>query len=231
MLGETTAGVTAGASIALIDALFRLVVLSIILERALAFIFEIRLAPPLWLLKRWRRSRGQAEPQNTEDLPLISEIIGSSLKAAVTYLAALLLCKIFTFDILAAVFGKAPPDPNLDIWLTAAVVSGGSAGAIKLFQEVLGLSKTARDAARETREEEAQARLAKAQADRAAADLALDQTRKQTKLIRSAPAPLAGASPQSMVLATSQPWALRPEPHHSKEVQPLPSKLKLNASS
>jgi hypothetical protein len=208
-----------GASADLIQALFKVVVLAIVLERGLSFIFEIRLAGP-----RLRR-RLPGEPE----APMIAEILGATIKAGITYVAAFGLCFGFGFDVFGPLFGVKPVagPPVLEVFLTAAVVAGGSAGAIKLFQDVLGMSKTARDAAREAREEEAKARLAKAQSDRAVAELTVRQTQQQQEQVRLAEQEAVqkrfstttpSAAPR---LAASQPWTLRPAPAPSG-VQPLP---------
>ena len=168
-------------------------------------------------------------------MPLLSDFLGSPVKAVLTYAAALLLCMLFDFDIFTAIFPSAPSKhTSLVLWLTAAVVAGGSAGAIKLFQDVLGLSKTARDASRDAREAEAQARLSKAQADKAIADVALQQAQQQKELLEvtgSTALKLAQSgqtAPQtSFHVATSQPWSLRPTPSLKVGVKSLPALLKL----
>ncbi len=208
-----------GASADLIQALFKLVVLAIVLERGLSFVFEIRLAP----LRGRKRLPGQPED------PMIAEVFGATVKAVITYAAAFGLCFEFGFDVFGPLFGVKPADgpPLLDVFLTAAVVAGGSAGAIKLFQDVLGMSKTARDAAREAREEEAKARLAKAQSDRAVAELTVRQTQQQQEQARLAEQEalqkrFATTTPSAAPrLAAAQPWTLRPAPQPTG-VEPLP---------
>jgi hypothetical protein len=211
----------AGASAELIQALFQLVILSLMLERGLSFVFEIRLAPPRGF------SPGKRTKADEKTYPMIAEVLGAGLKALITYVVSAGLCFAFGFDVFKFIFtdGKTL-GPVLDIFLTAAVVAGGSAGAIKLFQDVLGLSKTARDAAREAKEEEAKARLAKAASDRAASEFALEQTKRLRERTKEADqAALAGRFPAGKSapasLAASQPWTLRPPPSQP-DVEDLP---------
>ncbi len=140
----------------IIEKLFQLAVVSILLERALAFVFEIRFSGPR-LDARAERPRG----------PMLAEMLGGTAKAAIAVGTAWAVCRTFEFEVLTAVFQgveRAGAPDEVNVLLTALIVAGGSAGSIKLFQDVLGLGKVARDASREAREAEAELRSLEARA-------------------------------------------------------------------
>jgi hypothetical protein len=99
-------------------ALVLIVVLALVLERALAIVFEWGVWD-VWLAK-------------------------TRLRAPIALLVSYIICASLHFDILM-VIGNQPASnfaiSNVGVFLTAATVAGGSKGAIKLFQDVLGFSK------------------------------------------------------------------------------------------
>ena len=104
----------------LLGALTMLVILSLVLERALAVFFE-------WGV--WR--------------DWISE---RHLRAPVAFVASYWVCIWADFDVLAVMFAKSggySGDFSFGTFATAAVVAGGSKGAILLFQGVLGFGREA----------------------------------------------------------------------------------------
>ena len=102
--------------------LLLLVVLAMLLERALAVVFEYH----------WFRRLSETVP---------------GLKAPLALLASWAVCGHTGFDILVSLFappvGPAAPTA-LGIVVTSAVVAGGSAGAMTLFQGVMGFGRDAR---------------------------------------------------------------------------------------
>jgi hypothetical protein len=154
--------------------LFRLLVLSLLLERALAFVFELRL--PLFVARRRADWLETAKPGTTRGR-LVGEAIPSWVKALVTLAVAFLMVQHVDLRLMRALLvpgagGQLPAQMAdwLEYLLSSLVVAGGSAGAIKLFQDVLGFGKAARDASRDAAEAEAQMRVTKAKADLAAAE-------------------------------------------------------------
>jgi hypothetical protein len=99
-----------------------LVVLAMLLERALAVVFEYH----------WFRRLAEMVP---------------GLKTPLVLLASWAVCSHAGFDILASLFppsvGSATPTA-LGVAVTSAVVAGGSAGAMSIFQGVMGLGRDAR---------------------------------------------------------------------------------------
>ena len=106
----------------LILVFLKLVVLSMVLERAMILLFEWR-----W----YERFFG-----------------GRGLKVPITYMVALAICKHLKFNVFYAIMNPLVSAPNevpdgIGIYLTAAVLAGGSAGAITLFQGVMRMTKSA----------------------------------------------------------------------------------------
>lgn len=135
--------------------LARLVVLAFLIERGLALIFD----------HRWYRAY----------------LDGRGFKAIIAFVVALGICLYYDFDVVAALL-EPTAITNAGLTITALIVGGGSAAAVKLFQDVLGFSRDAREQLKEVRrleaeaekkeaearQEEARARIAKARQEAAA---------------------------------------------------------------
>lgn len=121
--------------------LFQLVVLSLVLERGMFIAFDIK----------WWRDK-----------------IDSGAKAAITIGVAVVICFIHDFDIIARVTDSDKSETIIGIFLSGMIVAGGSAGAKRLMQDFLSLSRAARD--QKKAEEQAQLKEAQAQQARAEAD-------------------------------------------------------------
>ena len=124
-------------------ALGNLAVAALIVERALAFIFEHE-----WF-KRWTT--------NDDDS---SRFPG--LKGLFTITISLVISFGYGLDILGIVFDD-PSHQTLGRILTGFVIAGGSSGVLAVFQGYLGMGKDSRDAIM-------QAKIAKAESDRKVAD-------------------------------------------------------------
>jgi hypothetical protein len=103
-----------------LEILARVAIMAMLLERALALLFEQKVF----------RDR----------------IDRSGLKEIIVLAVAWGVCATLKFDALSAIFDPSTISSSMGIFLTAAVVAGGSKGAVRLFQEVL---KFGRDAQRE----------------------------------------------------------------------------------
>lgn len=97
--------------------LAQLVILAMIMERGLYFIFDYKL---------WREALSKF-----------------ALKGPISFALALFICWYYDYDILARIL-----DPeaitNVGIGITAAILAGGSVGAITLFQDILKFSREGR---------------------------------------------------------------------------------------
>lgn len=160
---------------ALITAFFKVSALALILERAMACVLELKFPQvPSW--RRWWHARGTADAVSLKSLPQLT--LGEWLPSFVKGLIAIGLSWSLVWQLelkLLAAFAEGSTgkvDALLDSIVTALVVSGGSAAAIKLFQDTLGLGKLSRDASQEAFEAEARARAAKASAEVEAARVA-----------------------------------------------------------
>lgn len=93
------------------EVLSTVVVLSILLERALAIVFEHRQFIP-WLDK-------------------------NGMKMPIAFVTSLIVCVFWKFDALSMIVLRDSTHP-LGYVITAAVIAGGSKGSVKLFRDVLG---------------------------------------------------------------------------------------------
>ncbi|SEP73723.1 hypothetical protein [Nitrosomonas ureae] len=139
-------------------ALLLLVALAMLLERALAIIFEYH-----WF---------QILAQKIE-----------GLKTPIALLVSWFTCQHVQFDVLSRLFPPANgvPEPTaIGIIITAAVVAGGSAAAITLFQGVLNVGRDARTSLIEANKAKSEADLAeeKSRKDKAEAEAAEAKAKK-----------------------------------------------------
>ena len=102
------------------EVLAGLVVLALLVERALAVLFESR-----FFLKRWK---------------------GKSLKELIAFIVAVLACWYWDFDAVSMIFLKEKVT-LLGMVITGGVVAGGGKGSIKLFRDVMGFKSTAQQEA------------------------------------------------------------------------------------
>lgn len=146
---QQTAQIDMGA---LTNALLALVILSFFVERGLATLFDWKRIQP-WLTER-------------------------QAKVPIAIATSLAVCILLDFDALKTVRGLTDGDPPIGddyfgfvgIPITALVLAGGSAGAVKLMQDIIGITKQSRDLAREARSETTQAQIAEARERKAKAD-------------------------------------------------------------
>jgi hypothetical protein len=143
-----------------LGALGKLVVLSIILERGLAFLFEHD-----WFLYLFTYEVD--DPANPGKKLRKPKIPG--LQGCLALAASAAICFYYQFDILAALFDRPHAD-KIGMIVTAVVAAGGSAGAIAIFQGFLNMSRDSREALIEAKKAEAQAVAATANARLAAAE-------------------------------------------------------------
>lgn len=122
-------------------ALAKLVIIATLLERGLAFIFEYE-----WFVRL--TTKDLMDPNdNTKKIGEKSRVPG--LKGLIALLGSYLICNKYGFDVLSVIFNPGAASPHADklgILLTSLIVSGGSAGAILVFQGYLNMSKQGRDA-------------------------------------------------------------------------------------
>ncbi|WP_420548319.1 hypothetical protein [Curvivirga sp.] len=105
-----------------IENLGKVILLAMVLERSSALLFESR-----W----WKQAK--------EKFPNLLS------KSFVSFLVSLGICYQINFDILVSFTTAATPtcSTSLGMIVTAALIAGGSKGAIRLFQGYLGFSQEA----------------------------------------------------------------------------------------
>jgi len=139
-----------------------LVILAMLLERALALIFEYH-----WFQELSKKHEG--------------------IKTPIAFAAAWYTCYLVQFDVLSRLFHPSPTSTDgiepttIGIFITSAIVAGGSAGAITLFQGVLNFSRETRTGLIEAKKVNAEADLAEAKArkDKAESEAAESLAKKQ----------------------------------------------------
>lgn len=114
-----------------------IVLLSIIVERALSWIFE------------WK--------------PVLEKIKGKSVKEPIAFIVSLLVVYYYGFDGLAIIFSQEH-STIIGYFITAGVVAGGSKGSIKLFRDFLNWKSSAQQELEEDAKHEAESKRLKSQA-------------------------------------------------------------------
>ncbi len=109
----------------LLYGLFQLVVLAMLLERGLYFVFDYR----------YLRTRLQQK----------------GLKAPLALAVAWVVCWYHDFDIIARTIDPGSQS-QIGIFITSCIVAGGSATAMMLFNDVLKLTRSAREEVKKTTE-------------------------------------------------------------------------------
>lgn len=141
-----------------------LVILAMLLERALALLFDYH-----WFQKFSERVDG--------------------LKAPIAFFVSWFTCNFVGFDILVRLFpsasGTAEPSA-IGVLITAAVVAGGSAGAITLFQGVLNFNRDSRTSLIEANKARAEADLAEARARKEKAEVEVAEAAAKRKRVEAA---------------------------------------------
>jgi len=143
----------------------RLVLLSLVLERALAWLFENEIINSLLTREAPTATTGTRARQ-----PRVPGI-----KSLIAFAIAAIVCFKYDFNVFFTILhtGTSYERDTLGIWLTAGAVSGGSAGAIALFQSALNLNKEVRDA-------QTAAKIARAAADKQASETMLARQLAET---------------------------------------------------
>jgi hypothetical protein len=131
-------------------ALFQLVALAIVVERGMFFAFDIA----------WWRDK-----------------LDSGAKAVITFAVSIAICFLYGFDVIGDITGNPAGSKVLGRVLTGFIIAGGSAGAMRLMQDFLKLSRSARDQAK--LQQETQVATAKAARDTAEAKALAAMTKKR----------------------------------------------------
>lgn len=144
--------------------LFKLVLLSILIERFLAVFFDLT---------------GVKERLQTD---ISSSTLPSgqarkfSFKGLIAAGVGILVCITTGFDVVNPIIdakpaGLRPLDDKLAQIITGIIIAGGSQGSVKLFQDILGFSKDNRDILKQTSIKQQQAAQIRADAEKKAAEV------------------------------------------------------------
>jgi len=127
-----------------IEALVGIIILSFIVERACALLFESR----WWIIHfedarvgRVSTGQGNNDSTNSAELKLLP---GQRypLKEAISFILALVICYVWSFDAVSIIL-LSEQTSLAGIIITAFVIAGGSKASIKLFHNVFNIKSNA----------------------------------------------------------------------------------------
>ena len=132
----------------LAEVLIAIVFLSLILERALAILFESRL-----FIERTEDGKVVADMQGLDSKKdpeeyekILKRKKKKGIKELITFIIAVGFCAIAKFDAITIAFVSNETtggDAYLGYVFTGAIIAGGSKGAIKMFKDWLGFMSSA----------------------------------------------------------------------------------------
>lgn len=128
------------------EALIALVLLSFLIERALALLFESRT-----FIERTEdgdivMKMRKIPPDDTKDIEKYSKqkkVRG--LKETIAFIVSVIVCWAMHFDILSIIFVSSDKTTILGYIVTGAIVAGGSKASIKLFKDVMKFRSSAEE--------------------------------------------------------------------------------------
>lgn len=147
------------------------VLLSFIIERALAVFFDLT-----GLGSRLKWPPGDDPSQK-----------GTSFKGLIAAAVSIVICWFSGLDVVNAILaGNVDSIPKwAGTTITGLVIAGGSQGSVKLFQDVLGFSKTNRDLINLTRKKQEEAKSAQADSDKLDAQVKQLQKSQELEALRA----------------------------------------------
>lgn len=153
-----------------IGPLFKLVLLSILIERFLAVFFDLTGVKEKLQVEIKSATLPSGQPRKFSGKGLIAGFIGVvfCLSTDFEVVNSILLVKV------GAPLDLPPPvalDANLAEIITGIIIAGGSQGSVKLFQDILGFSKENRDLIRQTSQKQQEAAQIRADAEKKAAEV------------------------------------------------------------
>lgn len=162
------------------QALIKVVILSFLVERSLAVMFDMDGLRAL--LKRKRDIK-----------PIVAILVS---------VGACFALHLDAFAPLGAIGATLAEIKWLGYFLTGLVVSGGSAGSVKLFQDILGFRRSSREQIKavEELEQQAAATEARARVEKAQAEIAVARSNTMVAGSRVSSAAFAGDSPEQQIL-------------------------------
>jgi hypothetical protein len=134
-----------------IEALVGIIILSFLVERACALLFESR-----WWISKFEDARVGITPaiqsNNKAELRLLPGH-NYPLKETISFLGALVICYFWRFDAVSIIL-LSEQTSLAGIIVTALVVAGGSKASIALFHDVLKIKSNAEEQRKKLREQD-----------------------------------------------------------------------------
>lgn len=121
------------------EVLVAITVLALLLERALAVLFESK-----FFLQVVQGKRPETDAQELPKSGRAHSGIGTfPIKELIAFVVAAIVCVIWKFDAVSMIFLKEQTTV-LGAVITGGIVAGGSKASVKLFRDVMGIKSTAR---------------------------------------------------------------------------------------
>ena len=126
------------------EVLVAVIILSFILERALALLFESRF---FLEVVQGKKPKGAGAAKSEAESPATPEApkgVGTfPIKESIALVVSAAVCLIWHFDAVSMIFPRTGTTA-LGAIITGGVVAGGSKASIRLFRDVMGVKSTAR---------------------------------------------------------------------------------------
>lgn len=129
----------------LIEVLIGIVFLSLLIERALAILFESR-----WFIektesgdvvKELRKLNQDKDPSENQ----LKQKKKKGLKESIAFIVSVAVCWTIHFDAITIGFASNDTTTIYGYFLTGAIIAGGSKGSIKLFRDWMGFMSSAQN--------------------------------------------------------------------------------------
>jgi len=125
------------------EVLIGIVLLSFLIERALALLFESR-----WFISKTEDGKVLIEiyglsMDDPEAQKLLKQKKKKGLKESISFIVSFAICWILHFDALTIIFTSSAKTNILGYAITGAIIAGGSKAAIKLFKDWMGFKSSA----------------------------------------------------------------------------------------
>ena len=134
-----------------IEALAGIIILSFLVERACALLFESR-----WWIAHFEDARVGTVTAGQKKSSAESKLLPGHrypLKEAISFLVALVICYFWSFDAVSIILLSEHTGLPGSI-ITALVIAGGSKASIKLFHDALNIKSNAEEQRKNLREQD-----------------------------------------------------------------------------
>jgi hypothetical protein len=134
------------------EALLTIVVLSLFVERALSVLFESRAfiyrTESGYIISKIKAKSG--EVKKDESGQVVEEVNNQTkkhgIKESISLIVSVAVCFVWEFDAISIIMQTKNEMTWYGMFITGAIIAGGSKGSMKLFNDVLGFKSSAEKA-------------------------------------------------------------------------------------